>query len=387
MSDDQRTTDSIPRAAISQIVQVLAHLAAGGGRSTFDQVRLFLLKRSQRSAPSSPTAMYTVARDVLIELQKLGLITSGIVPRKQSDLETHSQAPCELTEAGRDLADLHRQSPGRAFDHLLLAWANQHSYFRIFISRLYEQPLYVPDITSIKQLGTEVRAEENLDTLAQRISDHCLRRLAEISFPPAKCERFTYTVGERVQELGRVALAGLDAKKWVDAVQDKVVIPALLTAEGMPFSDAVSFQHILKAGQDFFAASWTSSHPTLSLRVVFSTCDFQPPIADGQAIAQVIHHGKSFAAPRFVAALKAAYDQVAKPTGAYANAYAIRALVCIELRIQPKVFAACLADLIAAGPTSELTIYTELPFDPPPQGEKYIEIDRNRIGLLKLTSS
>ena len=67
----------------------------------------------------------------------------------------------------------------------------------------------------------------------------------------------------RVQDLGRAVLSGLDAKKWVDALQDRVVTPALLTAERMPFTDAVTLQHILRAGRDFFAAGWTTAEAEL----------------------------------------------------------------------------------------------------------------------------
>src|SRR5262249_3909214 len=130
MNREQKTTDSIPRAAILQILQVLAHLATSGGRSTFDEVRLFLVKRSPRSAPSSRSALYTVARDVLLDLQRLELIQMGTIPRTQSRLETLSDAPCELTDAGRELAGLYKESAGRAFDRLLLAWLNHHTYFR-----------------------------------------------------------------------------------------------------------------------------------------------------------------------------------------------------------------------------------------------------------------
>ena len=77
-----------------------------------------------------------------------------------------------------------------------------------------------------------------------------------------KAEAFARAVGKRVQDLGRTALTGLDAKKWVDTIQDKVVLPSILTAEELPFSDPVTFQHVLKAARDFFAASWTSSRPS-----------------------------------------------------------------------------------------------------------------------------
>jgi hypothetical protein len=387
MSKDQKTTDTIPRAALQQILQVLARLASVGGKSTFEEVRLFLVQRSTRSAPSSRSAMYTVARDILLDLQRLELIEAGMIPRTQSKLDELSDTPVELTETGRSLAALYKGSAGQAFDRLLVIWMNQHPYFRCFVTRLHQQPLYIPDITSVKQVGSEGRADEKLDALARRVAEHCLSRLAAVSFPAEKASTFTDAVGERVQDLGRASLSGLDAKKWVDTLQDKVVVPALLTAEQLPFTDPVTLQHVLKDAKDFFAASWTSAHPEYSLRVIFPTCEFRPGLADDQAVTEVIHHGKAFAKPRFVAALRSAYERVAKPQGSYADAYAVRALVCISLQMQPKVFAACLADLVAAGPTPELTIYTELPFDPPPSGEDYLEIDNNRIGLLKITSS
>lgn len=386
---DQKSTDSIPRANVGQVFQVLGLLAAAGGRATFDEVRLFLVKRSQRIAPSSRSAMYTVARDVLLDLQKLEFIQAGMLPRTQSQLETLSESPCELTDTGKELVNLYleRETRGRAFDRLLLAWLNLHPYFRAFIARLHQGALLLPDVTSVKQLGTDPRGDENVDTLAQRISEHSVRRLEAAGYPAAQAEAFIKAVGERVHELGRAALSSLDAKRWVDAIQDRVVVPATLTAEGLPFSDAVTLQYVLKAAKDFFAASSTASHPEYSLRVIFPTCEFRPALTEVDNFTEVVHHGKAFASPFFSDAVRAAYNRAAPRAGAYADAYAIRALVCIKLQIQPKVFALCLGDLIETGPASGLTVYTELPFGPPPPGEDYVEIGRNRIGLLKLTSS
>jgi hypothetical protein len=387
--ENSKGTDTIPRAAVQQIIEVLKFIAASGDTSTFEKVRQFLLRRSRRSAPSSPVAMYTVARDVLIELQKLAYINAGILPRTQSMAESHSECPCELTASGRALADLYRHDKGNAYDQLLLAWLDNHSYFRALITRVHQESIYVPDITSVKQLGSQLRGDEDLETLARRISDHCLSRLSRVPLETEKMEKFARAVSERVQQLGETALADLDPKKFVDAIEDRVVIPALLTAESLPFTDAVTFQHTLKAAKDFFAVCWTTTHPEFQLRVVFPTCEFRPVIGDERSAStfQIVHHGKSFAAPVFVDALRSAYNRVANSPSSYADAYAIRAHVCVALQIQPKVFAACLTDVVSAQATMDLTIYTELPFDPPPAGEDYLEIDRNRIGLLKLTAS
>jgi hypothetical protein len=387
--ENPKGTDTIPRAALHQIMEVLAFLASSGDTSTFEKVRQFLLRRSQRAAPSSRVAMYTVARDVLIELQKLGYINAGILPRTQSMAVSHSECPCELTASGRALADLYKHDKGKSYDQLLLAWLDNHSYFRALIMRVHQQPIYVPDITSVKQLGSQVRQPEDLPSLAQRVSDHCISRLSRVPLATEKMDLFTRSVSERVEDLGKTALTDLDPKKFVDAIEDRVVIPALLTAESLPFTDAVTFQHTLKAAKDFFAAGWTTSHPAFQLRVIFPTCEFVPQIGEDAlaSVLKVVHHGKSFAMPLFVEALRAAYDRVANPPGSYADAYAIRAHVCVALQMQPKVFAACLSEAVSAQASMGLTIYTELPFDPPPPGEDYLEIDRNRIGLLKLTAS
>jgi hypothetical protein len=382
MDTEQKQTDSIPRAALTQVFRVLAYLAGEDESSTFDQVRQYLLKKSARPGPASKVAMWTVARDVLVELQKLGLLEAGVLPRTQSLAEKNADAPCKLTEAGRSLAVLYKENQGRAYDQMLLAWLNQHLYFRSFIARLHQAPLYVPDITSAKQLGSGRDG-----SVAERVTSICLKRLEPTGFPGEKADAFRRGVEDRVRELTtNTNLSELDAKKWVDAIQDRVVLPAFLQAEQLSF-DAVTFQHVLNAAKFFLAASWTNSHPEVQARAIFPTCSLTPDVAGNEPITAVGHHGKSFARDRFVEALRAAYARIEKSPGGYANAYQVRALVCIGLKIQPKVFALCLRDLIVAGPTPELTIYTDLPFDPPPAGEDYIEVERDRIGLLKLTTS
>jgi hypothetical protein len=382
MDTEQKQTDSIPRAALAQVFGVVVYLAASDESSTFDQVRLFLLKKSARAAPASRVAMWTVARDVLVELQKLGYLEAGVLPRTQSLAERNGDTPCRLTDAGRAMVEVYKEDQGRAYDQMLLAWLNQHPYFRTFIARLHQSPLYIPDVTSAKQIGSGRDAN-----VAERVASACLKRLEPTGFPATKADVFRQGVEERFRDLSaNTALSELDAKKWVDAIQDRVALPAFLQSEQLPF-DAVTFQHVLNAAKHFFAASWTTSHPEFQVRIVYPTSDFTPEVSGSDPIAAVRHHGKSFAKEKFVEALKSAYSRTAKSPGAYANAYEVRALVCIGLQIQPRVFAACLRDLIVAGPTQDLTIYTELPFDPPPPGEEYVEVDRNRIGLLKLVTT
>lgn len=380
-----RITDSIPRAAIEQILQVTGTLASSDGIATFDNVRQMLHRRSSRKAPASREAMWTVARDVLSDLQKLGYATVGVLPRKRSEVDRLRETPCKLTESGLALARLfgEKQGRARAFDELLVAWINDHPYFRLFTERLLHEPLYVPDVTTMKQVGTPAQPSPLVD----RIIASCSTRLAAIGYPDAKREIFAAAVRERVLLAeARSSLSQLDAKKWIDVIEDHVVIPAFLAAENLPF-DAVTFQHLLRVSQEFLSASWTSSYPTFEGRVIFVTCEFRPAGVDGRSrVEAVVHHGKSYATASFKEVLRTAHQQLAGSQGGYVDSYAMRALVCVQMTIQPLVFAHCLDEIIRAGQASGMVVYTELPFSPPPPGEVYVEIGNRRIGLIKVVA-
>jgi hypothetical protein len=329
--------------------------------------------------------MWTVARDVLTELEKLKLATIGILPRKLSDVGRLRDTPCEITPPGTEMALLHAENSGQAYDAILLLWLTRHSYFRRLIVRLLESPLYVPDVTNIGQVGLDTVKGTTVPAIAASLVSNCLTRLEAVGCPADKLAVMRSGIERRAQELREeFDAANIDAKRLIDVIQDGIVLPAFLEAEGLPF-DPVTFQQMLKCGQDFFCAGSTASHPRFSGRVVFPTCEYDVPFDRNPdaPVTQIVHHGVSYASPLFANAIRGAYI-TAGPSAGYVSAYTIRAIVCVDLRIPLAVFARCLESLISAGPQAELTIYTELPFGPPPQGEDYVEVSRRRIGRLKL---
>ena len=383
-NDDAKITDTIPRASVEQILGTLGHLAQLE-KSNFEAIRRFLYSQSGRRSPASTTALWTVARDVLTELQRLSLAVVGVLPRRRSDIDRLRESPCEITSTGKELATVFATKRGVAYDNLLLAWLESHPYFRGLIARLAASPLYVPDITSAAQVGNSRSADE----ITAHVLRNCEDRLAGVAFAPSKLSVFREAVRRRVNDASpQLASPDLDSKKLVDLIQDSVVIPSFLESEQLPF-DGVTFHHLLKIAGEFFAAASTTSHPDFSGRIVFSTCDFNPNFAAGTAakIVAVQHHGGAFARPQFAEALTAAYTQVAASSGGYADAYKVRAIVCVELRIQPPVFASCLKEVMSAGEPAGPIIYTELPFAPPPQGEDYVEVSQRRIGKLMIKAS
>ncbi len=161
-------TDTIPRVQVTQVLSVLSAIAAADDKSTFERVRAHLLKESSRKAPVTHEAMWTIARDVLSELGRLGYANVGPLPRKRSEVVRLANTPCELTSTGRELAESYIARRAQAFDALLGIWLKEHHYFRVFAERVLAERLFVPDITSIKQISNE-RGEIDLIRLPESL--------------------------------------------------------------------------------------------------------------------------------------------------------------------------------------------------------------------------
>jgi hypothetical protein len=384
MNAGQHVTDTIPRARLRQILDALAAVSMMGG-CTFDEVRGFLSRRSKTTS-LTPFAMATVARDVLSDLNRLQLVHIGPIPRKRSELEQRKHAKCEITDDGAKLAELYRATPGQAFDRLLLSWINEHPYFRLFILRVMQSPLFIPTVTSVKQFDRKLLANSNSSEIIQQIAANCVNRLIRASTPAAKISAFKEFFQEKMNELWHHRLSELDAKTLIDAIENRAVLPALLKAENLPF-DAVTFERLLWAARDFLCAASISSHPDFSGNVVFATSCFKPDLLanpDAPAVS-VTHRGYTFTRETFQERFTEAYRSVAGQSRAFIDIYALRAIVCLSLKIQPKVFNKCLESLANDSARSHQTIFFELPFKPPPKGELYVQVGNQRIGQVNIS--
>jgi hypothetical protein len=385
MSSEFFLKDTIPRASIQQLLTTIQFIASNSGDTTFEQVRTHLLASSARKAPNTRTALWTVARDVLAEIARLQLGSVGVLPRKLSDVARYADTPARLSIPGLSLAQKCNEKIGRAYDELFVLWFKEHHYFRRLVIRLLRGPLFVPDVTSITQVGIEAVKGTAGNTIGAALIENCVSRLAAVGVGASNLDVLRVGISRRLSESGRHIEAASDAKQLIDLIQDTIVLPAFLESEALPF-DPVTFQQLVRCSQEFFSAAWTASLPGFSGRVVFQTCEYDAPLAEdpNARLSRLVHHGVAYAAPSFPDALRSAYQRTAAGLSGYVSAYSVRALVCTSLNLPLPVFGRCLERLLPMARDEDFSVYTELPFESPPQGEEYVEVNGRRIGRLKL---
>src|SRR5207244_12050461 len=76
----------------------------------------------------------------------------------------------------------HAEKVGRAYDALLILWLQEHPYFRRFVVRLLESPLYVPDVTNIGQLGLESVKGTAVPAISETLVRNCMARLKAVGW-------------------------------------------------------------------------------------------------------------------------------------------------------------------------------------------------------------
>jgi hypothetical protein len=277
------------------------------------------------------------------------------------------------------LAETYGASIGKGLDLLLLMWLNRHPYFRKLAARLEHGPLKIPRIGGPRELGLDAESRTNPDVLFDRLAKAFRARVELNSDASLLVLRTKFD-----SLIRRHDLKEMDPKRLADFLDDSVVCPAFLDAEGITF-DTRTFEVLIRAGKEFLSCAATTAAPDFDGLVVFATAEFTPSASPvSEPVIAVKHRGVSFASPGFLTSLSNAYSRLSQGSQGYVDAYAVRAAVCLELGVQPKVFETCLSHAIQHQPSQGVQVFTELPFAPPPAGEDYLEIARSRIGRLKI---
>lgn len=122
-------TDTLPCASVQQILGVLRFIARSK-TATFEQIRAAIVRFAARRSPASADAKWTTARDVLAELQRLGYVAGGPIPRQKNVLARLRESFFEVTPEGLKMATSYESGPSRAFDELLQVWLRHHPTLR-----------------------------------------------------------------------------------------------------------------------------------------------------------------------------------------------------------------------------------------------------------------
>ena len=130
--------------------------------TTFEKLRVYLIDVSRQRVQSEfniPRSGFGAARrltvideytywsnakDVLIELMNLGLLNDAPVPSKRIHVPLNRTRTYNLTELGRELAELLQRDTTAFRERLLQLMYNGHAHFRNLIITIGQKDLYIP---------------------------------------------------------------------------------------------------------------------------------------------------------------------------------------------------------------------------------------------------
>lgn len=195
--------DTIPR--LHRVVEHLRDQVAGiaDGMATFEDARLRYgetQKRLERQGRGRVTASrvaenernWSPARDALAELMKIGALNSSRLPSSRQFVDAYRNAAYELTEEGRELAELARGGGVEFIDRVAALLIAAHPYLRHMLLALQDGPIVCPSVSQGDiqrgrdesyglggwgQWGAErIAADVDPERVARAIAEHIKRR-------------------------------------------------------------------------------------------------------------------------------------------------------------------------------------------------------------------
>jgi len=266
--------DSIPRVSVRDLFIAL-RLFENEASITLEHLRLrFCL---DRNAKRKGDYLFATAVIVAGELQKLGFIQSGALPKATS--KSHEAAKgkvIKVTECGRELLQLFIKDKTTAFDKLFARMYAAHRNLQTFVAVILERNLIAPIATSVKDhIGA---AYGSAAALADAVADgeldvdETLRLLTQrMGRPLSEEERAEIKAGiEKLVKDSSLSAMNEDGAEFAKnflARLNGVVVPAVFRSDGLPF-DYRSHRTIWSLGEEFKLWGTITSHPDHSGTVV-----------------------------------------------------------------------------------------------------------------------
>jgi hypothetical protein len=343
--------DSIPRVSARKLFLALRQFKAEDN-VTLETLRLKFC--DDRNTKRMGASMFATAVIVAGEMQKLGLVESGPLPKVTTKMHGAAKdKKVRISESGKELLRLFVEDRGAAFDKLFARMYSAHRNLRSFVAVILERNLFAPVITSVKDhVGSaygsasalaKAVAEDKLDI------DEMLRLLAQPQrMGRSLSEEETAEIRAGVEKLAKDSkMSALSedgtefAKNFVSKLND-VVVPAVFRAEGLPF-DYRTHRTIWSLGEEFKLWGTTTSHPDHNGTVVYRTATITLSDDREEVKGLVFDSGPTKTGENFLGKMFATYQKLhairkSSRKSGHVNAWELRAVFCLDNHCQHSVF-------------------------------------------------
>jgi hypothetical protein len=353
--DTAETRDSIPRVPhIAYFQDVLKGIAEG---ETFDDLRVrvrqvaaeIARRTGSRTPPSRVHDAYTYwnpTTDAIGELMRLGLVEHRPLPSKRESVDGYRQETYRLTTAGTDLV---RESDGSesTFRRLITPrLLDRHPSFLLLCETLAREPLFIPEYTEEDLVTFRDRhaswstalGEDAASRMTETMNAAAVSKEAVVAqVKEALAKRFPEDSDPTRESLLKTVKAGL--------------VAAALDTRGVRM-DATTFDILAKWGSQLFLLNESRYvHGVPGGRLIWLTAE----ITRGEAGIQVVRRGLSEYGDAVVAAVGAAYRELADAQAAKFGGHAVRyphleifrvrALAAFRVRVNNPVVDKVIADV------------------------------------------
>ncbi|MBY0461281.1 MAG: hypothetical protein K2V38_28485 [Gemmataceae bacterium] len=383
-------TDSVPRVSVQDLFIALK-LFQEEETATLEELRLRICLA--RKAKRRGDYLFPTAVNVAVELQKLGLVAPGPLPKATSRAhEASKNKTIRATEAGTAMLATFMRDKAEAFDSVFGLMFAAHKPLRSFVAVLLDRPLLAPLATSVKDhVGTSYSSASVLaSAVAKGRFDVAepLRLLAQrMKRDLTGAEREEISQGLRtLAEESKLSAAGDDATEFAKNFLGKfneVIIPAVFRGVGLPF-DYRSHRALWSLGEEFKLWDTITGHPEHDGTVIYRTATIRLT-EDGEGVAALVFDsGLLKTRENFLGKLFAAYQKLqARGRSSHVNALELRAVFCLDNSCQVSVFNALLQDNYTGN--DAFTPHFELLQKKPPRKKDQIRAGKRLIGSVLIT--
>ena len=358
-----KTRDTIPRVThLAQFEAVLDGLNEG---LTYEELRRRLRQvaidtarvgGSREPSGNPDFQMWSSTKDALEELMRLNWVEKVPLPSSRHRVDAYRRISFTLTPVGKEWAVANNLGEAREF--LGKALISQHPYFREYLTRLSDGPLFVPEFTENDiGSGSDADALDYAGVVAEAI-----RRLIA---SPAGVGRSTPDIRSRVEDYVRRRFSKRQPKNrkaLLDAVQDAVLF-GVLRAENLG-ADPISFVTISSWSRELFLTGnsrYVVEAPGGWLH--WAAAD----IAPSRSNINYVRRGLNRAGDDVVAILRNAASELKTPGTELVRIYPLRGTVAFRCGVANELVNRVLEELVTKQRPSPYEIWVSAGalFDPP----------------------